>query len=206
MATHSSVLAWRISGTGEPDGLPSMESTESNTTDMTQQQQWELLSEIKMVDGYTVSGVGNDNPLQYSCLENFMERGVWWAAVHGGHKELDTTEYTYTNTHTHRVQHHYHSSKREVYLFIGEGNDNPLQYSCLENSVDRTAWRFASMGSQRVGHYGVTNIFAYIKNRMETLLNIKYYCKGRRGQVYRLKFPEYTFFIDMILEQYKYFQ
>ena len=38
------------------------------------------------------AGGGNGNPLQYSCLENFMERGVWWAAVHGGHKKLDTME------------------------------------------------------------------------------------------------------------------
>ena len=28
-------------------------------------------------------GVGNGNPLQYSCLENPMERGGWWATVHG---------------------------------------------------------------------------------------------------------------------------
>ena len=28
-------------------------------------------------------GEGNGNPLQYSCLENFMDRGVWWATVHG---------------------------------------------------------------------------------------------------------------------------
>ena len=27
-------------------------------------------------------GEGNDNPFQYSCLENSMNRGVWWAAVH----------------------------------------------------------------------------------------------------------------------------
>ena len=26
---------------------------------------------------------GNDNPLQYSCLENPMDRGAWWATVHG---------------------------------------------------------------------------------------------------------------------------
>ena len=26
---------------------------------------------------------GNDYPLQYSCLENFMDRGAWWAIVHG---------------------------------------------------------------------------------------------------------------------------
>ena len=35
MATHSSVLAWRIPGTGEPDGLPSLGRTESDTTEET---------------------------------------------------------------------------------------------------------------------------------------------------------------------------
>ena len=28
------------------------------------------------------SGVGNGNPLQYSCLGNPMDRGAWWASVH----------------------------------------------------------------------------------------------------------------------------
>ena len=28
-------------------------------------------------------GEGNGNPLQYSCLEDPMERGAWWATVHG---------------------------------------------------------------------------------------------------------------------------
>ena len=28
-------------------------------------------------------GEGNGNPLQYSCLENSVDRGAWWAAVHG---------------------------------------------------------------------------------------------------------------------------
>ena len=28
-------------------------------------------------------GEGNGNPLQYSCLENFMDRGAWQATVHG---------------------------------------------------------------------------------------------------------------------------
>ena len=28
-------------------------------------------------------GIGNDNPLQYSCLENSMDRGAWWDMVHG---------------------------------------------------------------------------------------------------------------------------
>ena len=28
-------------------------------------------------------GEGNGNPLQYSCLENLMDRGAWWATIHG---------------------------------------------------------------------------------------------------------------------------
>ena len=37
-------------------------------------------------------GEGNGNPLQYSCLENSMNREAWQAAVHGVSKELDTAE------------------------------------------------------------------------------------------------------------------
>ena len=37
-------------------------------------------------------GEGNSNSLQYSCLENPMDGGAWWATVHRGPKELDTTE------------------------------------------------------------------------------------------------------------------
>ena len=33
-------------------------------------------------------GEGNGNPLQYSCLENSMDRGAWWAVVHGITKSL----------------------------------------------------------------------------------------------------------------------
>ena len=35
---------------------------------------------------------GNGNPLQYFCLGNPMDKGVWWATVHSAEKELDTTE------------------------------------------------------------------------------------------------------------------
>jgi len=38
------------------------------------------------------SGGENGKPLQYSCLENPMDRGAWWAAVHGACKESDMTE------------------------------------------------------------------------------------------------------------------
>ena len=45
-------------------------------------------------------GGGNGNPLQYSCLENYMDRGAWWATVHGV-AELAMTECIHTHTHTH---------------------------------------------------------------------------------------------------------
>ena len=38
-----------------------------------------------------INGEGNGNLLQYSCLGNPMDRGAWWATVHGAAKELDTT-------------------------------------------------------------------------------------------------------------------
>ena len=37
-------------------------------------------------------GGGHVKPLQDSCLENPMDRGVWWATVHGVTKESDTTK------------------------------------------------------------------------------------------------------------------
>ena len=38
----------------------------------------------------------------------------------------------------------------------GERHGNPLQYSCLENPMDRGAWQLQSMGLQRVGHEWAT--------------------------------------------------
>ena len=43
-------------------------------------------------------GGGNGNPLQYSCLENPMDRGAWRATVHGVGKESDVTEVNITCT------------------------------------------------------------------------------------------------------------
>ena len=42
-------------------------------------------------------GIGNGNPLQYSCLENTMNRGAWWATVH----ELQRVRYHCACTHMH---------------------------------------------------------------------------------------------------------
>ena len=74
---------------------------------------------------------GYGTPLQYSCLENPMGRGSWWATVHGGHEESDMTE---------RLHFHFSLS------CIGEGNGNPLQCSCLENPRDGGAWWTAIYG------------------------------------------------------------
>ena len=63
-------------------------------------------------------GEGNGNPLQYSCLENPVDRGAWWAAVHG---------VTQSWTRLRRLRKH---------ACTGEGNGNPLQCSCLENPRD----------------------------------------------------------------------
>ena len=48
-------------------------------------------------------GEGNDNPLQYSCLENLMDRGAWKATVHGITK-------TNTNKGLHNSNHHNHTT------------------------------------------------------------------------------------------------
>ena len=66
-------------------------------------------------------GKGNGNPLQYSCLENPMDRGAWWAAVHGAQSQT-------------RLK------RLSMLACIVEGNGNPLQYFCLENPRDRGAW------------------------------------------------------------------
>ena len=68
---------------------------------------------------------GNGTPIQYSCLENPMDRRVWWASVHGVTKsQTRLRDFTFTFSLT----------------CIAEGNGNPLQCSCLENPRGRRAW------------------------------------------------------------------
>ena len=81
-----------------------------------------------------VCGEGDGTPLQYSCLENPMDGGAWWAAVQGVAKSW-----------TRLSDFHFSLS------CTGEGNGNPLQCSCLENPRDGEAWGLPSMGSHRVG-------------------------------------------------------
>ena len=75
-----------------------------------------------------VRGEGNDNPLPYSCLESPVDRGAWWAAVHGV------------------AQSQTRLKRLSMCACIEEGNGNPLQYSCLENPRDRGAWWAAVYG------------------------------------------------------------
>ena len=74
---------------------------------------------------------GNGTPLQYSCLESPMDRGAWWAAVHGATRsQTRLSKFTFTF--------HFHA--------LGEGNGKPLQCSCLENPRDGGAWWAAIYG------------------------------------------------------------
>ena len=85
----------------------------------------------------SLPGEGNGTPLQYSCLENPMDRGAWWAAVHGVAKSRTwLSDYTFTF--------HLHALEKEM---------------ATHSSV--FAWRIPgtrepgglpSMGSHRVRH------------------------------------------------------
>ena len=76
----------------------------------------------------SIHGYGNGNPLQDSCLENPVDGGAWWAAVH-------------------RVKQNQTQLKQlSMHVCIGEGNGNPLQYSCLENPREGGTWWAAIYG------------------------------------------------------------
>ena len=71
---------------------------------------------------------GNGTPLQYSRLENPMDGGAWWAAVHGVAKSrARLSDFTFTF--------HFHALEKEL---------------ATHSSV--LAWRIPGTGSHRVGH------------------------------------------------------
>ena len=54
-----------------------------------------------------IIGEGNGTPLQYSCLENPMDGGAWWAAVHGVAKsQTQLSDFTFTF--------HFHALEKEM--------------------------------------------------------------------------------------------
>ena len=99
MAAHSSILAWRIPWREEPGsyGLLSLGLKESDTTERPTLPGFPGGAVVKNLppsagdagDSGLISGLGrflgegNGKPLQYSCLENAMDRGAWWTIVHG---------------------------------------------------------------------------------------------------------------------------
>ena len=88
-----SVLAWRIPGMGEPGGLPSMGShrVRHDWIDLAAAEAGSVVKnpttnagDVALISAWGRSpGEGHGNPLQYSCLEESMDRGGWWATVHG---------------------------------------------------------------------------------------------------------------------------
>ena len=118
MATHSNILAWKISWTEKPGRLQSMESqrVRHDLSDLAvAAAAWlRWLSGKETVCQHRSNrrcgfdlclgrylGIGNGNPLQYSCLEISMEREAWWVTVHGAAKsQTRVSEHTHTHTHT----------------------------------------------------------------------------------------------------------
>ena len=91
----------------------------------------------KLDRGYRRNGEGNGTPLQYSCLENPMGRGAWWAAVHGVLRSrtwLSDSTFTF----------HFHGLEKEMAAYS----------SVLAWRIPGTGepGRLPSMGSHRVGH------------------------------------------------------
>ena len=126
MATPSSVLAWRIPGTGEPGGLPSTGRTESDTTE-----------QLHFHFSLSCIGEGNGNPLQCSCLENPRDGGAWWAAVHGVAKSWTRlSKFTFTF--------HFHALEKEMAT-----HSNVLAW---RTPGAGEPGGLPSMGSHRVGH------------------------------------------------------
>ena len=96
----------------------------------------DLVQELRQ--GYCLrNGRPNGTPLQYSCLENPMDGGAWWAAVHGVAKSLTRlSDFTFTF--------HFHALKKEM----------ATHSSVLAWRIPGTGERdgLPSMGSHRVGH------------------------------------------------------
>ena len=121
MAIHSSTIAWKIPWTEEPGRLQSIESQRVRHTWATslhcrqiltnlshQRSLWLKLIRICLQCGRLRSnpwsvrypGEGNDSPLQYSCLEDPLDKGAWWATVQGAARVRQDLVYT-VSAHTH---------------------------------------------------------------------------------------------------------
>ena len=83
------------------------------------------------------NGEGNGTPLQYSCLENPMDEGAWWATVHGVAKSWTRLSVFTFTVHSHALEKEMATHSSVLALRIpGTGEPGGLP----------------SMGSHRVGH------------------------------------------------------
>ena len=89
-------------------------------------------------------GEGNGNPLQCPCLENPRDGGAWWAAVYGVAQSWTRLKQLSSRFQLPTVSGTLCFST--ISFFLGEGNGNPLRYSCLENPMDGGAWWAAVRG------------------------------------------------------------
>ena len=93
----------------------------------------------KVIFGYPCAfyGEGNGTPLHYSCLENPMDGGAWWATVHGLAKSR-------TRLSNFTLTFHFHALEEEM----------ATRSSVLSGRIPGTGepGGLPSMGSHRVGH------------------------------------------------------
>ena len=111
------------------------------------------------------AGGGNGYPLQYSCLNNSMDRGAWWASPWVC-KELETTEQlalplSFGASKVALVAKNLPANAgdiRDMGSIPGSGRSprgghgNSHQYSCLRIPLDRGAWLATICRVTRVGH------------------------------------------------------
>ena len=103
-------------------------------------------------------GGGHGKPLQYSWLEKSMVRGAWQAITHGVAKSRTrlsdfTHSYLIKGFSGGSVSNESAYNAGDANLIPGspgKGNDNPLQYSCLRNPMDRGVWWATVHGVPRV--------------------------------------------------------
>ena len=83
-------------------------------------------------------GDGNGNPLQYSCLETPMDRGVWWVTVRGAEKS-QTRLNTHTDTHSHPPHTKIFSTQRgpvHIWRQIGPIMKRLIHQNCSRTDTD----------------------------------------------------------------------
>ena len=109
-----------------------------------------LLGRKVMTNLDSILGEGDGTPLQYSCLENPMGGGAWWAVVHGvAGSRTRLSNFTFTF--------HSHASIQHT----------PLHYSCLENPMGGRAWWAAVYGvvKSRTRLSDFTSVFTFMHRR-----------------------------------------